>query len=436
MALTYGTVTASFDDILPTDLPIEGFIVFTPETKRILGSDSIILPAPTEVAISDRAFSVELLATDDISHTPIDWTYKVSFNVTVNGEKFGVNPYSISVPSGVVTDLATVTPITSNTGTAIVRGDKGDKGDTGVQGIQGIQGLKGDKGDQGIQGIQGPIGLTGATGAKGDQGIQGIQGIQGVVGPIGLTGVKGDPGGFTIGTPVQTIDLNTVIAPGVYRTGAAPTAGLNFPVLSIGVLTVYAGTQSGGTLGYIFQEFTPIQSISGTGGIFYRRAGIGNIWQSWRTFNSTRTDETAGRAIYQWDELNNREQLIYGDTGQRDVSALLTDGWVIGSSGQVRISRYGNRVTFDMYNLDSTAATSNDFITIPSGFRPVANSYLPIRGQSGLAWLTIRNSGIFALDRNAGSLQPAGAISSVSWTTPNSWPAILPGTALGTIPYL
>lgn len=141
-------------------------------------------------------------------------------------------------------------------------------------------------------------------------------------------------------------------------------------------------------------------------------------------------DQTAGRTVKVWDYINNREQLIYGDTGDRDISALL-----VNATGRVVISRAGNTVTLDIMAVAPTSdlASGGTFITIPAGFRPAVRRDLPLPTNATAS----SSRSMFVLDSGAmGVWAPATTDSyriSLSYRTANPWPTSLPGTAVGAV---
>lgn len=427
--LTYGTVTGRFDDTFPGEtVAISGTVTFVAEADYLLSPDTTpkatLLPTPKTVALVDNAFTVDLIGTDNASLNPLDWTYRVYFQLAANNAAIKREPISIAVPSGVTTDLADATPVAASEGNAIVRGPQGEVGPIGLTGPQGIQGV------QGIQGLVGP-----ASTVPGPQGIQGIQGIQ---------GVKGDPGAWSYGTDVGSADLNTFTVPGMYRVsnGGYVTALNNYPVVGIiGTLTIMSAYNDG--LTRLEQVYTPIVNSPTTGGnVTYRRQYYNGTWTPWHSFNATRVDQTAGRVIYQWDNLNSREQLIYGDTGIRNVyqdqawlDALFNTGAVLNSSNFLRVRRVGSVVEL-MYAMDKAGSGSVTAVAgFPLGFRPQS----PWNGlgiTSGLGMVRAYHPGsTSALIHQSQAMQLNVSVS-LTYTTTDPWPATLPGTAVGTIPNL
>ncbi|MFE5839130.1 hypothetical protein [Arthrobacter sp. NPDC056493] len=417
--LTYGTVTGRFDDTFPGEVvAISGTVTFVAEADYLLSPDTTpkatMLPTPKTVELVGNAFTVDLLGTDNASLNPLDWTYRVYFQLVANNASIKRDPISIAVPSGVTTDLADAMPVAASEGNAIVRGP---------------------------QGIQGEIGLTGPVGpvstVPGPQGIQGPVGpVSTVPGPQGIQGVKGDPGGFTAGTDLGTSDLNTILTPGLYRQGVSANVTLanNYPIVGANGTGVLVAIQQGASgSGGMLQQFTPVWGNQ-TGRVTFQRTYANSVWSSWFAMPSNRIDQTAGRVIYQWDTLNGREQLIYGDTGVRRVETLFVNGW---TAAIASLRRTNNIVQLGLYTVSPTAQTAATAFAIPVGFRPGSfggNTAYACRSlnSSGSGWCTITGSGDVQPDTVYGTFN--GSIQLMTWTTSDTWPTTLPGTASGSIP--
>ena len=146
-----------------------------------------------------------------------------------------------------------------------------------------------------------------------------------------------------------------------------------------------------------------------------------------------RVSETAGRAAYYTKPGTSIEQLFYGDTGRRDVSSLLTNGWI----GTAYLRRVGSTVTLIFGNLRASAATHGECLQMPEGF-----------GYSSSDDMRALLHGIdMTLRRTTGNIATRGVLISgyvsadalygaTTFVTNNPWPASLPGTAVGTIPAL
>lgn len=375
MALLTGTVTGRFEDTTPGVENITGSVYFTAEADYLLSADSVVLPKPVKVDLVGSAFTVSLVATDDPTLNPVDWTYKVTFSLMADGVNVKREPFSIKVPAGTTVNLATVSPVAASEGNAVVRG---------LQGIQGIQGL------------------------TGPQGIQGIQGIQ---------GVKGDPGGWVASTGLATGTILTdVITPGLYLNPQANAANGPSNSTNGGHLEVIA------VAGYIYQRYTPIAEARET---YVRYRTSGNVWSAWSVFTSTRVDQTAGRVIYQWDDVNNREQMIYGDTGDRAIN--LSHG--NGTFAALKIRRTGNVVHLVCINwVPPTNGASPLSAGLPIGYRN-NNTHHFVAIDNGS---TLRASNLSASGSglSVGGNTTASSISFyITYTTLDAWPTSLIGAA-------
>lgn len=229
-------------------------------------------------------------------------------------------------------------------------------------------------------------------------------------------------------------NLNTLTTPGEYWQGTAQGGGaaLNYPVdNTLGVLSVRS---SGNT---VTQQFvSTISSTAGARVIYVRRLIVStSTWSAWACVSSQRVDQTAGRAIYTWDDLNNREQLICGDTGWRDISSLLINGWTLNASGILRIRRVGYQVTLVMANINGTAAANALAVAAISGFAH-AQGWInfPSGVKLGQAVAHRAADGLLAPGNPSIWNDTGGMRDAFSWSTVDPWPTTLPGTAAGAIP--
>lgn len=392
-------------DTDPTLTNVQGTVTFTCSAKMLRMPTKMATVVPLEfkgtfnaqgqlISISDGSVGIELPATDSTLFNPTGFTWTATFDLIGLPDRHTVNlkPITFQVPEGSTVSLTAVTPVDETPGVITIQGPKGDTG------------------------------ATGATGATGPQGIQGIQ------------GVKGDPGGIVLGTSTGTNNLNTITASGLYRQDNSANATLanNYPVVAPGVLTVYERV-AGTSLVQNYQTITGTLSYEAR--VFYTRVLQGGVWSPWRAYASSRVDQTAGRVIYQWDDLNNREQLIYGDTGIRRVETDFKNGW---TASIASLRRVGNVVTMGVYNINPTARTADIAYTVPTGFRPAAyggNIAFPVsHTTAGTAFTQITSVG--DMYPNVSAISANGYICVGNWTTADSWPTTLPGTAAGTIPNL
>lgn len=139
--------------------------------------------------------------------------------------------------------------------------------------------------------------------------------------------------------------------------------------------------------------------------------------------------ETAGRTVSVWDYLNSRYQLIYGDTGIRDITALAPNV----TSGKLYLYRDGNTITmiFDVVQMAGANGSNYDMIPsggIPMGFRPTRTFwYNGIDGPPGVRRLGVSPAGWVPV-----YLSPVpGDVyrGTISWRTIQPWPTTLPGVA-------
>ena len=223
------------------------------------------------------------------------------------------------------------------------------------------------------------------------------------------------------------VDFNTITVPGKYRFEGLGTP-LNAPPL-------------GGMYGYMEVSYNGsgrlMQTVYGgasgeIGRVIFQRGLAGGTWYGWYRYSSTKIDKTAGIAIYTWDHLAQRDQLTYGDTGWRDVTALIAQGMT--SGGTVYVRRNNSLVTFEMNNWAPSASGGVTLLTLPAGFIPNINLYMPfIHGASRtLRSMFIGNTGSLGINNVATAGETYSA--SIQWQTNDAWPATLPGTAIGTIP--
>jgi hypothetical protein len=290
------------------------------------------------------------------------------------------------------------------------------------------RGARGEVGPQGPKGDPVPTTMSVLETTTGPE-------TPGATGPQGVKGDKGDPGGFTTPTFIgATTDLNLLLTPGLYEApGNNVDTVRNYPVTFNApfALTV---TRSSSTTGQQIAEF---HFTSRAGRVQYRRtwSSSGTVWTSWQTFASSRIDQTAGRVIYEWDDLNAREQLTWGDTGWRNIKADLINGWTT-SNGGCYLRRTGNRVMLKYNDLNGTAATSGTFYIVPAGLRTMHGSLnIPAR-KTGIEMLyaTVNTTGDLSFPTPYNNIShSAAAFSMIEWVTDETWPTSLPGIA-GTIP--
>lgn len=412
--------------------PVRGQLKISATAYRIDDEPAIVLPRPFLVELVDGEALVSMEETSNA------WAWTVE-------EQFDGLPWRrrcVAVPAGTgtvdYTDLVELDPATlepsavpepawwAALAAGLVSAAPGPEGPEGPRGPEGAASTV--PGPRGLQGIEGPRGPEGAASTvPGPQGPQGLAGIQ---------GVKGDPGGLVDGTwIVAGTDINSLVVSGEYRTGTQGEATLakNYPVNNTyGKLMVRAIS---GTL--LIQEFTPISGNgSGSGDLgraFFRRIFANGGWQPWRAFTAQRVDQAAGRAIYTWDDVNNRDQLVSGDTGARAIFSLVDSTKF--NSGVVLLRRTGQIVTLTFTALQHIQAFAGavQALTLPAGFVPPATSRGVLINAAGTEPRMLE----ILIDGKVNIWYPAAAgpySGTLNFSTTEPWPTSLPGTAIGIVP--
>lgn len=238
-------------------------------------------------------------------------------------------------------------------------------------------------------------------------------------------GSKGDPGGIVLGTAMANgADFNNYTTDGRFRFDGL-TGALNAPPVS--QMYGFMDVQTSG-VGRVTQTVYP-SSSGDAGRVIYQRNLAGGVWRGWYAYNSNRIDKSAGLAIYQWDNLAARDQLVYGDTGWRDV----TSDFPTLTTGSVLIRRLGYTVYFRMNGLFATAGGNQVIGTLPDGFRPAFGDteFLGHTGTGAPVRVNVTTNG----NVTGYTLTTSHLITySGSIAVSQAWPTTLPGTASGTIP--
>jgi hypothetical protein len=232
-------------------------------------------------------------------------------------------------------------------------------------------------------------------------------------------------------------DLDAITTPGVYyqNTSSAATPDKHYPVTTAGVLEVFYSSAV-----WRVQRYATGGGGTGATPVVYVRKGTlsGGVWTwaPWALIARLRVDQTAGRAFYAWDDVNNREQLIYGDTGWRNIVTHLRTptpdtATIVGGAFQVR--RMGQSVELLFENLSSSASSTWRF-DLPAGFRPGREAGAAIYGHGTVdatpRRVTVRWDGL----NGTVALQTTGGSGRINYATTDPWPGELPGTPQGSIP--
>jgi hypothetical protein len=123
--------------------------------------------------------------------------------------------------------------------------------------------------------------------------------------------------------------------------------------------------------------------------------------------------------------------MVYGDTGWRNVSTLLINGW---TSNQVNIRRVNSTVFLSVWGLGGSPSASG-FYPIPAGFGPglgLPYGVVGVDGPNNLALAHV-SAGNFAVlpSQIVGGASVSGY---VNYSTVDTWPTVLPGASGGAIP--
>lgn len=157
--ITFGTIVGQFiasmsdsidEDFNPDAVPMGGTITFTPSAatvKNVAATPNpiTIIKTPIVGVLDDQGYlctnqydpdtyklrrGVILVATDNPNLNPKDWTWIVSYKLTLDGQAIASPAaHPLLIPSGSIQDLAEVAPISSSNGTPVIRGERGEPGD-------------------------------------------------------------------------------------------------------------------------------------------------------------------------------------------------------------------------------------------------------------------------------------------------------------------
>ncbi|UQS94692.1 minor tail protein [Arthrobacter phage Zeina] len=249
-----------------------------------------------------------------------------------------------------------------------------------------------------------------------------------VVGPQGPIGPKGDPGGWLASTVIAIgASLDTITTSGLYLNPSSNWAMGPANATTGGHLEVISSS------GYVYQRYV---NINEQRKVFTRTRNSAGTWTAWRAHNTVRVDQTAGRSIYMWDDINSRDQLIYGDTGWRDLTPV--NGWTATS---LKLRRIGQTVYLHAANANGSAATTDAISEVLGvGFRC---NVLPVSVRVPvMTGTTTDATRAAAVDISTNNLRVFGAAYTaltagniyVTYPTIDTWPTTLPGTASGSIP--
>lgn len=234
---------------------------------------------------------------------------------------------------------------------------------------------------------------------------------------------------------ISTQHLDTIRTPGQYAqgSGANSTTANGYP-LNLAAACVLEVIPMGS---FRIQRLTVVTTNAPGAAGMYQRSWNTTTWGPWKFIASQRVDQTAGRAVYAWDDVNSREQLIYGDTGLRSIPGQLQNGW---TATDIFIRRSGYDVTLHIEALNAAAMTAANFISVPTGFAPVTGQNIARgvlhTGTSPAAMYRTTYPGSNVFNLQAANTTFPLLYGTISYRTSEAWPTTLPGAAVGTIPNL
>lgn len=229
-------------------------------------------------------------------------------------------------------------------------------------------------------------------------------------------------------TSLAALDLDTVTTPGNYyqTLSANVTLANHYPITGMAVTMIVAAAGTSRV-----QILWPLDGTFNTKVIFQRRHN-GTSWGAWGSYSSTRWSAAAGRTAYMWDTVNNREQLVYGDTGWRDV---LNAGWLINgwTATLLQVQRVGSEVTLMVEGLNAAAMTNVAFLSVPTGFgnADAAGFHRGLLHTTAVPAVTYRTSSSSITGATTATPPLFGTL---RWRTLQAWPTTLPGVAFAGIP--
>ena len=206
---------------------------------------------------------------------------------------------------------------------------------------------------------------------------------------------------------------------------AAGVAGRMFTVKNSGTGVITIGRTSSQTIDGVNANVV----LGGKGSFTVLSTGA-----AWIVIQGSYTDESVGRRIFTWDQVNGRWQMTYGDTGWRDVTANLINSWTTGPGGWVRIRRIDNTVHLSSFYVVGSGASSNVMMLQIAGFMSNLGNVtrIPIVDNTVVRVMTVAPGASFIFAEYASVFNMS--LNGVSWITNDAWPSSLPGTAVGSIP--
>lgn len=160
----------------------------------------------------------------------------------------------------------------------------------------------------------------------------------------------------------------------------------------------------------------------------------------WNTLGAEYFDESIGRRLYRWSDIlangaNTGWQMVYGDTGWRDMSASISSTLLaLNPNASAYLRRQNGNIDFYYYSGTSASQSGTaSAMVLPTGLAPnyiPSNNMIVNTGSSTTAALYASATKIML----SGTSSNTQYIGSLAWSTDSAWPTALPGSAVGSIP--
>lgn len=153
---------------------------------------------------------------------------------------------------------------------------------------------------------------------------------------------------------------------------------------------------------------------------------------------ATYIDTNATNGAVEWKKAtgtgNTGWVVSVGDTGDRDISSLLLNGWTA-ASGRITMRRIGSRVSITAANgagISGVAATADVFMDIPAGFETRRQAFHDY-DVLGTGHINFGGGSATVISRRFDSIATASRKAmfgfNLEYVTAADWPTTLPGTA-------
>ena len=212
----------------------------------------------------------------------------------------------------------------------------------------------------------------------------------------GIGGRPSEPGLPVVGTQATDQVVVTKDGVGSKLSAAEPVvinngAGVSYTLPPIGDNRGVKFTLVNNGTGVVSVYCTGLETIAGLGSVTIPGKGqleIISTGSSWNVLSGRYSTNTVGLATYEWDHASNAWRLIAYDTGIRDISGDLLNGWVATNTVSVR------RVMGDVWVVGGITNPANIngnsyFYNLPGGFRPTEGwQYMVGTAQNATTRLT------------------------------------------------